>query len=111
AVHQPPHRQVSPAEGLHEARHQLARPARPSPRANTKRRVDLLTTERRPSVRVGPPTTGHDCPRGLSTCRMRVRPVLMTLLGTSCASNHHSGGSHEYYYNDCQARGTWRGGR
>ncbi len=85
AVHQPPHRQVPPAEGLRQARHQLARPARPSSRASTKRRADRLTTERRPRcrahrvrrprVRVRRPTTGHDCPRGLSTCRMRVQPV------------------------------------
>ena len=29
AVHQPPHRRVPPAQGLHEARHQLAQPAQP----------------------------------------------------------------------------------
>ena len=31
AVHQPAHGQVPPAQGLHQARHQLAQPARPRP--------------------------------------------------------------------------------
>ena len=48
-VHQLAHSPISPAQGFHQARHQLTQPARPCPTGNTRRRRCLI---------IGVPTNG-----------------------------------------------------
>jgi hypothetical protein len=106
AVHQPAHRQVPPQQRVHQARHQLPRPAAPGPARRPRHRSAALTPGQ--SAGLASKLPGRpwpvDCPPG----RGERRPPQMTLAGTQSPHQDDRRGSDTPGTKDTK---SWQHGR